>query len=478
MAKVAFVQNLAFEYMGFMCLSAALKGQSHEVEVFLADEGGQFIEDIAAYDPDIVGFSCITGSHEWCVKIALRLKKVTGARIVFGGPHPTFFPDIIKEEVVDVVCIGEGEGAILDLANDVLKGSGNTNVLNCWFRKNGNIVKNGVRRLIDDLDSLPYPDRSLYAKKYPFLKTRQKVIFTGRGCPFDCTYCFNKKLRTIYDGKGAYVRKRSVENVIKEIEFIKNTEDPAVIYFQDDTFVLDKKWLKDFSVEYERRVGIPYICLLRVELIDEEVADMLKSSSCVRVFFGVESGSEELRFKLLNRRVTDDRIINGAAVLKKRGIRFRTYNMLGLPGETLEDAFKTVEINNRIGTDYPWCSLFYPYPGTELEHLAESKGLISTESRRDYSSFFKKSIIVSDHAGQLENLQKLFFYCVKFPFLKNAIKSIIRLKPNIVFELLFLVSYGWCYKNSECITLGEAFGRGMRNLPKLFLRPSMGDRSI
>ena len=471
MAKIAFVQNLAFEYMGTMYLSSVLKQHSHQAEAFIGDMGPKMICQIRNYNPDLVGFSCVTGLHDWCLKAAREIKKSISAKIIFGGPHPTFFPDVINEGPVDIICRGEGEGAILDIADNIDRGSDYTKTQNCWFLTKSGVIKNDVRPLLEDLDSLPFPDRRIYMDKYPYLKSSQKVVFTGRGCPYNCTYCFNDSLKKIYNNKGKYVRKRSVDNILEEIDLLRAKERVGTIYFQDDVFFIDKNWLGDFTLKYSKKVNLPYICLVRVENIDEESVKLLKESNCKNVFFGIESGCEEFRYKLLKRHITDEQIVKAAALLKKYGIKFRTYNMLGLPGETREDAFKTVHLNTAIKADYPWCSLLYPYPGTEINSYAASRSLILDEPRqKSHPSFFKTSVISSSCRNELINLQKLFFYAVKFPRLEGLIKRLIKLSPNIIFDIMFLISYGWCYLKSENHRIREVISKGVRNVSGFYFK--------
>lgn len=409
MAKVGFVQNLAIEYIGTMYLSAALKMHHHQTEVFIGN-GKKIIQEIVRYKPDLLAFSCTTEMETWCIKIASKVKEQIPVKVILGGPHPTFFPEVIKEEPVDIICRGEGDQAIIDIANMLDKGSYLTNIANCWFSVDGKIVKNDLRPLIEDLNSLPFPDRDIYRKKYPSLRTSTLSVFTGRGCPFDCTYCFNKTLKELYCNKGAYVRKRSIDSVISEIKKAESNKKIRTVYFCDDTFFINKKWLKEFAVRYKQQVNIPYICLLRIEQIDEESAALLKISNCQRVFFGIESGSESLRFKILNRHITDKQIIEAGRLLKKYSIPFRTYNMLGLPGETMEDAFKTVELNIVIKTDYPWCSLFYPYPGTELgSYVAQNNLIIEKEFHGRQITFFKKALLNRDITMAYQTCKNYFF---------------------------------------------------------------------
>ena len=472
MARIALVQNLHFEYLGIMYISSILKQNGHHVEIFIP-KGGKKIEsslkEIADFRPDVVGFPCTTGIHKWALKFAEILKRKISTRILFGGPHPTYFPEIINEPSVDIICRGEGEYPLLDLANKIDQAEDITGTLSCWFKKNGKIIKNEQSLLIEDLDQLPFPDRDLYTSKYPYYRKSQKVFITSRGCPFNCTFCFNHQYKKLYQGKGTFLRQRSVENLIQEIKEVRDKDKGfRTVYMQDDNFILNKEWVKEFSDKYAREINLPFICLIRADLVDEPTIKKLSEANCKNVFFGIETGSEHLRNSLLQKEITDQQIFHTAHLLKKYGIKYRTYNMLGLPGETMEDAYRTVEINMKIKTNYPWCALFYPFPGTKLGEYAEKHHLLESPADHRPSSFFKTSLLKSAHKHELVNLQKLFFYGVKFPRLMPLLKTMIKWKPNLLFEILFLLGYAWSYMKSENLRLKEVGAIGVRNLMRFF----------
>lgn len=469
MARVAFVQNIAFEYLGVMYISAMLKKHGHVVEMFIVSNNeNRTIEEMAAFGPDLVGFPCTTGVHRYALRFAGKVKEKMPCKVIFGGAHATYFPDVINEPAVDIICRSEGEYAVLELSDKMDKGVDLSDTMNCWFKVDGKIIKNDQRPLVENLDALPFPDRELYISKYPYLKRLQKAFIGGRGCPFDCTFCFNHALIKLYKGKGKVVRYRSVDNLIAEIKEARERYGLRTVYMQDDTFILNKRWVIEFAEKYKREVGLPFVCLIRADLADEEMIKKLSESGCKNVFFGVEAGSEDLRNSLLKKKISDEEIRSVATLLKKYGMKFRTYNMLGLPGESLDDAFKTVALNAEIRTDYPWCALFHPFPGTELAEYAKENGLLDASVDTANPSFFKDSIIKSEHKRELVNLQKLFFYGVKFERAMPLIKRLIRFRPNIVFDLAFLVSYGWCYLLSENLTLKEMMSVGIRNVRSFF----------
>lgn len=448
MARVAFIQNLAYEYLGIMYLSAVLKEKQHEVDVFVEQGQGlnKLIKDIEKFKPDIAGFSCTTGGHKWGICAANLLKvKMPYLKIIFGGPHATFFPDVINEPSIDIICRGEGEGALLELSDRIDRGEDYVDIANLWVKKKGVIYKNEVRNLINQLDAVPFPDRELYFKKYDFAHKSQKTFITGRGCPFSCTYCFNHAFNKLYKNENNIVRRRSVGNVMIELKNVKNKYNFKTVFIQDDTFVLDKKWALQFLDEYRYKLLIPFICQLRADMVDEEIVRSLKNAGCLNVFFGVETGDEELRNKLLKKKISNEQIYAAAKLFKKYNIRFRTYNMFGIPGENLEDSFKTVFLNIQIKTDYPWSSLCNPFPRTELGEYVERLNINEKKYDQFEPSFFRTSNIKLKNKRELENMHKLFFYAVKFPALFVIVKWAIRKNPVFLYNLLFLFGYMWSF---------------------------------
>jgi len=470
MARIAFVQYILYEYLGTTYLSSMLGKKDHEVDIFLKHESDEtLLKEVLTYQPDIVAFSCTTGIHKWCLKFAGLIKNYNPRiLILFGGPHPTFFPEIIEHSYVDMVCRGEGEYAMLELAEAITQKRDISKIQNLWAKKDGMVIKNSLRPLIKDLDDLPFPDRELYYRKYRFLNGSLKAFMTTRGCPYRCSFCFNHILQEMYKGKGAYVRRRSVDNVIAEIKEAKDRYKFKTVYIQDDVFILNQDWVNEFAERYKKEINLPFLCHVRADILSEEMVKKLKFAGCHSVSFGIESGNEKLRNRLLHKEITDEMIVRTANLLKIYGIRFRAYNMLGLPGERIEEALETVKINTRVGTDYPWCSIYQPYPKTTLGEYAQKHRFVEGAPDQMHASFFRDSMIKSEQKKELVNLQKLFFYAVKFPTFLPFIKQIIKLPSNLIFHLLFLGSYGYTYLKSENITLRETFTLGITNLKNFF----------
>ncbi|MBI5375796.1 MAG: B12-binding domain-containing radical SAM protein [Candidatus Schekmanbacteria bacterium] len=463
MARIAFLQNFWYEFLGTMYISALLKDRGHTCEVFIESGEKNFTESITRFKPDLIGFYTTTGTHGWALSRASKLKKLTGSRVILGGPHPTFFPEVIENEAVDIICMGEGEYAMIELAERLDSGKSFADIQNLHVKSNGAITRNDLRPLIDDLDTLPPPDRALY-DKYPSLQDNLSV-FTGRGCPFDCSFCFNRPYIKLYKDKGKPIRRHSPRWVIEELKRIIRLYKTKFIRFDDEVFILNNKWLTEFLPIYKKEIGLPFTCLLHVKLVTPEVVELLKESGCQMAYFGIESGNEEIRNVALRKGIKEEEMMRSAELLNKAGIKIGTYNMLGLPGETVDKAFETVHINQRIGVEYPWCSLYQPYPGTDLENYCREKGLLGEDYSCDSisASFFKRSVVENKEKKELERLQKLFHIAVQFPSLEPLIRFAVRLPITSLLDVIFYATYGYRYMKTYKVSLWRVIITGLRS---------------
>lgn len=471
MAKIVFLQQNRFDLHGLMYISGLLKHHGHTCRLLIAPEEKKLFSLLKEFSPDFVAFSLVSIERVWALECAANVKKNVDAITIFGGIDPTVYPDVINHEAVDIVCRGEGEYPLLELLDNFDKtGKISFEIENLWFKNNGTVIKNQVRSLIEDLDVFPMIDRELYYDRYDFLGTYpMKKFMVGRGCPFNCSYCCNKMLRDLYKGKGKYVRRHGMDRVLNEIKRVKEKYGMRMIEFIDDDFTANKQWLRSFLNEYREKIKLPFSCLVRIDLVDEEIADLLKKSGCVTVSFGLESGDQEIRNNILKKRLSDDAIIHGAAILKKYGLKFNTYNILNIPGETIESGFKTVNLNVKIAADFPQCSVFQPFPGTEFcETYVMNK---SPEEENDFIkglNFYASSPVKQKDSTQLINLEKFFYYAVKFPFLQPLIRALIKIPPNKFFFYFFLISFAYRHSRALNITFWEEIKFNARHIGDYF----------
>lgn len=444
MARLLFLQKIAFEYIGVMGLSAYVKSQGHDCDILIEDEEGkEFFAKIANYNADLIAFSTMTGFHTHYLEMAGKVKKITTAPIIFGGPHPTFFPEILNHPSVDMICRGEGEEALVEVLDALENGQDYTATDNLWVKSHGSIIRNELRCAIANLDDYPPPDRELYYK-YKFLREYPtKPFVSGRGCPYSCSFCFNHEYNQLYRGKMQVVRRNSPQRLIADILAVKEKYPLKRVLFQDDIFVMQKEWLEEFAPLYKEKVGLPYIANVRADLVDDDKMRLIKDSGCEVVTWGIESGNEEIRAKILNKKFTNARIKEVAAIMRKHGLKVKAFNFLGSPGETFEQAMETVKLNAEVKTDFPWCSILQPYPKTKIAKIAKEMGCLKDDFSLDdiQKSYFSESVFVNKDIKRIVRLQKLFYYGVKMPWLIPVIRLVTYIPMKPVYRLLFGASF-------------------------------------
>jgi anaerobic magnesium-protoporphyrin IX monomethyl ester cyclase len=467
MARVLFVQDALYESFGPQFLSAEARKEGHDCDLMIlaCEPRHELTRRLRRFRPQVVAFSISSFGYSWALDAARLARQEIGALTVFGGPHPTFSKDFARRPEVDLACRGEGEGAFLDVLRCVDRGEDPRAAANMVSRNgNGELRINALRPLVTDLDTIPFPDRSLHFKYKALRQLPYKRFIAGRGCPYQCTYCFNMAQRDMYSKLGRYVRHRSPENVIEEILDVRRTYGIGVVGFVDDTFTTDSRWLLRFLEIYRREVKLPFTCLVRANEMQEEVAEALGASGCRYASFGVESGSEKIRNTVLGRRMSDDQIRNAAALLHKHKVKFLTYNMFGAPGETAADGLQTVQLNAEIGTDLVGASVFQPLIGTESYEYCVREGYLD----RDYEVGDFDRITVSSplrnmpDLAYLERLQKIGFIGVHFPKLIPLVSRMARLPLNPLYTLL--------YQFSMFLRFKVRFGLGMRDVVRIVLR--------
>jgi len=451
MARIAFVQDSLFELHSIQCLSSVLKQGGHEVDLFVLDsEKNKIMQKLRAFKPDLVAFSITSMGNDWAKVIAKNVKSENMALTIFGGPHPTYFPEFIRNDFVDIVCIGEGEGAFTDLATAIDKKTDFTKISNLWVKREGKIFKNELRPLINDLDSMPFPDKEIYYKYKLLRDLPTKRIIVSRGCPYACSYCFNHMYNAMYGGKGRFVRFRKPEKIIQEINELKAKYPLKTVSFSSDTFTLNHEWLFRFLELYKKELRIPFICNSRANEIDEETAKRLSEAGCFYTSFGIESGNERIRNEILKKDITNKQIIDAAKYLRKYKIKYVTYNMFGLPTETLKEAFETVELNAQIKASISTPTILQPIKGTTIYRFIQDNELLDPGFDPEHpNGHYGNSPLKLKNRREILNLQKLSWIGIKFPFTIPFLKKIIKLPPNPLFDWLFKFSLLYKYVNSR-----------------------------
>ncbi len=446
MAKILWVEKqIDYEPQGIMSMSAVLKEGGHDVQLTIAAQEDP-VEFAKQYQPDIVGYSVMTGSQHYYFKLNRAIKEALNGHApmsVFGGPHPTFFPDLIQENGVDGVCVGEGEGPLLDLADSIDNGF-QPDIPNWWFKVEDEIVRNPVRPLIRKLGELPIPDRALiYDKHFATRNSPIKHFMASRGCPYNCTYCFNHAWYKIYKReKRGY--QRSVESVIEEVNWVRERYPLEQVVFLDDLFIIYVDWLEEFAEKFPKEVGLPFFCNVRSNLITPEKVALLKQAGANTVSLGIEAGNDRLRNDLLKRKMSRETIIESGRMLHEAGINLTATNILALPTATLDDDFETMRLNAQAKVKYAHAFLFQPYPATELGEFTEKNGHMAGSFDDIGAIAWDSSVLVRDDQEKqyMENLQRWFALGVEFPWLEPLIRLLIKVPRSQFTD----IAYWWVHK--------------------------------
>jgi len=402
--------------LGIANLSALLKQAGHKTDLIDSTFGitdKEIIRKTKQFKPDLVAITTASNDFHYALHIAELLKKNFGLPIICGGFHPTIAPEeVIIKEWIDAICISEGEFPLLEYINSLEKGKLKTDIKNLWIKSNGKIIKNDLRPLITNLDSLPFPDRELFDyKKYLEWHHNTANFMSGRGCPFDCTYCINHFLKKL--NNEPYVRFRSIDNVLKEIkETIKKYPQIKSIELYDDTFTINPNRVKEFCDKYPKEIGLPFIINARVNAVNKEMFSWLKKAGCVRVSIGVESGDEHIRNKILKRNMTDKQIINTFRWAKETGIKTYSYNMVGIPYEDYANIKKTIRLNRIIKPDFVGVSIFNAFKGTEAYKLCKNNMWLDED--KISTSYFQSTNVKHPNftEKQLKNIRNTFGFKV------------------------------------------------------------------
>lgn len=398
--KVLFL-NPQQEMGGIQCLSAYLK--QHGVETALVNDPNLFdnpwvqypaisnffndrdfiLSQVFHHKPDLVAMPVVTDDYQWALKWSRLIKEGMDVPIVFGNAHATFHSaDVLRQDCVNFVVRGEGEITLLELVQALAGERELSDVLGLGYKEGGEVRLNPMRPLIEDLDTLPFPDKDLYYNVMPYLNHGYTTM-SGRGCPYRCTFCDNNTSMRLYNKEVAkkqkWTRRHSPRYVVDEILWAKKRYNIKHVRFNDEDFSYDKNWLREFCPLYAKEVGIPYFAWVYPNTIDEEMARLLAESGCDAVEMGIQSGAEHLRKEVLHRRTKDDQIVTAMKALRKHRIRATVDIIIGLPTETKADLDATVEL---LAEARPWHLYAFwlrYYPSTEILSIAKERNLLAPE---------------------------------------------------------------------------------------------------
>ena len=371
-------------YLGIACLSAYLRREGHEtslIHMVRPMQREELLARVREEAPDLLAVSSTTHMFPHVRKWLEWIRSSMDIFTICGGAHPTIDPLGALQAPLDAICRGEGEEALAELCAALEEGRDPSGIPSLWVRRGDEVRRNPVRPLVEDLDTLPPPDRGIFDPRDLCEQQHERgTLMASRGCPYSCTYCSNHVQRSIYPNRRSYVRFRSVDSVMREVHEIIAADTQGrlrYIRFDDDILTLDKEWFRELAGRYREEVGLPFICNSRANLLDEETVRLLAGAGCSVVCMGIESGNRDIRCEVLNRPMPEERIVRAFRLCREHGIKTVSTNMTALPGEGVGELLDTVKLNARARPDCMQVSTFHPYPHTRLYERCREEGLLS-----------------------------------------------------------------------------------------------------
>jgi len=365
------IDDKVFPSLGILYLSAYLKKNGyHDIEL-LDLNGGHVLP--GSVDADIVGFYSNTPQFPKAVDIAKKIKNINKAKdplYVIGGPHVSGKPQDAFEDF-DIIVTGEGEMALLDIVRKKAAGKDRE-------AREARVVNNSY---VKDIDHFPFPDRDLIdvrSYKYFVNEKLATTLITSRGCPFSCNFCAN-------NAWGKTLRMRSARNVFEEVYMLKEKYGYDSFMFFDDTMTVNKKRMAAIC-DLLKDLRVVYRCFIRSDTVDMDIMKKMKSSGCVEVGIGIESGSQRI-LDIVQKGETVEQNLKAVRLCHSLGIRVKGFFVIGLPGENEESIRETIEFLDKAELEDIDVTIYKPYPGS---HIYRNKKDFDIKFEDDYEHAWYK----------------------------------------------------------------------------------------
>jgi anaerobic magnesium-protoporphyrin IX monomethyl ester cyclase len=463
---------------GIASIAACLRQAGHQVALYhlvnpVARE--EFVKAVRRHAPDVAGLSIGSAIFPMSTRYARWAKEAGAPLTVAGGVHAMMMPEQTLAGGYDIACVGEGERPMVELCDRLQRGEDITTIPSLHVKTDKGVVANPTGPLIEDLDELPYPYFDLFDfRRLVSSQTYTALARVSRGCPYNCAYCCNRQIRALYPNPKSFARTRSPAGAIGYLKALRSAY-PQMRYvnFMDDILHPNEAWLEEFLPMYKREIGLPFAAQHRPGLLTERATSLLRDAGCYELHFGLESGNEEMRRKILKRgNISDEQIIEAFRLCKKYKIATGAYSMIGLPFETMSMALETIKLNALVAPNLVWNPIFTPYPRIDLHRVAVEAGLVAEEP--DY-----ETEVILDNPGFRP--RQVLFVRAYFKLFVNAYKlarrlpRLLRRPLEVALDRVFLfrflpygpltrVGEGWMDLQAG----GKAFVR--RRFPWLYLR--------
>ena len=463
-AKIVLISPFAKPILaiGLRIISAYLKENGHEVKmIFLpTDNIGHIHSDFVCNqiidlcrDADIIGFTSMSLDFITVSNLTDKIKAKLDIPVIWGGIHINIKPEECLKHA-DIICRGEGEEAMLELANNIKSGN-IENIKNLWLKKDGQIIKNDIRPLEDDLDKYPFQDYDIEDHYilfhehivqmttqllFRFLTTdkdgAEYELLTARNCPHNCTYCNNNFLRKMYSGKGKYVRQRSIENVIQEIaEITKKFDIFTSVAIKDDVFFIRKTDnIREFCDQYKEKINLPIRCNLSPMYMVEEKFRLLIEAGMHKCAFGIQSFNENTLHEIYKRNCSKQQILDTVNIVSKFPGETQYHFIIDNPFETRESLMETLMFITDLPRNVELLVFsLVPFPGTDMYEMTRMDNYIES----DFESIYTKKIksVVPQQKSYIPYLIHLCKYLKNKKEDPQKVKRLIRFlasKPIVI----------------------------------------------
>ena len=340
-----------------------------------------FTKVLQEFKPDLILVSTLSQEFGLSVYL-LRIAKEYDKDILtlMGGRHCYSDPDdALSESSIDMICIGEGEKPLSELIECLSEKRDYTRIQGLWVKREGKVYRNKLNSYFKDLDTLPYLDLSIYDERQ-FYRIFMGKIYRSvdyvwkRGCFEKCGYCQSEIVQEWHQGDRS-MRAYSVERAIEELEFLKEKHQLEFVRFHDETFLaVPAKVLESFAQQYQERVNLPFVVDAAPQTVSKIKVELLKEAGCQSISLGCESGNEEFRYKVLNKRVDNKTVTKAFHMINEQNIRTVMFVLIGFPFERREYIEDTIKLCRNANVASPNIGFFYPFKGSKLRGVAEKNG--------------------------------------------------------------------------------------------------------
>ena len=344
-----------------------------------------FRQKVITYNPDLIITSLVEDTYEIFLDMMKSIEDLkSNFTTLVGGVFPTSAPEIFESiDMVDYLCRGEGEEALVEFCNHIENGTDPINVQNIWTKRNGKWIQKNALRLVYDVDKLPIQDLSIFDDKSFYRAMMGKIyrvapVESQRGCPFGCKFCNSPEKNIIYNKEkaGKFYRKRKIESIREELLYLRDECKIEYIFFTTDTMLAMEDDEFDEFCDMYSEFKIPFFCHTRPETITEYRAKRLKEIGVSKMNVGVEHGNEEYRKRMIGRVYKNEIAIEAFQILKNYDISTTCNFIIGYPDETRELIFDSINLARKLCIDDINAFIFAPYHGTLLRSICEEKNYL------------------------------------------------------------------------------------------------------